>query len=235
MKNHAQGVAPKPLPDNEQVRDFIAMAVHDLREPLRAVRLGAQLATAGDEAGAPDDAARGRRYIDDGLDRMETLIQDIAEYCYAEAADADFQETDLESILGEVQKELFTEIKTSGAVITHDPLPIVVCDGPALATVLRGLIENACKFRSEAPLRIHIDATRQGPQWIFSIRDNGIGFAPAYNERVFRAFERLNGKQYPGSGLGLATAKAIIERHRGKISAESRPGEGATVRFTLPG
>lgn len=211
------------------------MAVHDLREPLRAVRLGAQLLTNHIETGAPDDLPRGKRYIEEGLDRVETLIQDISEYCYAEAADADFHETDLESILVEVKKELFTELKSSGAVVTNDPLPVVTGDAPSLAAVFRALLSNSCKFRGEAPPRIHIGAARQGSEWVFSVRDNGIGFAPNYNERVFRPFERLNGRQYAGSGLGLSIARTIIERHEGKISAESRPGEGTVIRFTLPG
>jgi chemotaxis family two-component system sensor kinase Cph1 len=236
MKNQGQGVAPQTsVEDNEWARDFISMAVHDLREPLRGVRLGAQLMTATGENAAAENVDRGARYVQDGLDRMETLIRDIAEYCYAELGDAHFYETDLESVFIEVQKELYSELKSSEAGITHDSLPMVVGDGPSLAAVFRSLIANACKFRGETPPRIHVGVVRRGPEWIFSVRDNGLGFDPTYRERIFRPFERLNGRQYPGSGLGLSVARTIIEQHRGKIWAESNPGEGSTFRFSLPG
>jgi two-component system, chemotaxis family, sensor kinase Cph1 len=236
MNTDGQGVAPQiAAPDNESIRDFVSIAVHDLREPLRAIRLGAQLLTANSPEGEVDDAARGARYIHDGIDRMETLLRDVAEYCYAEVGDANFYETDLESVLGEVRKELHSELECSEATITHDPLPTVFGDGDSLAAVLRSLIANACRFRGDEPLRIHVGAERQGPEWIFLVRDNGQGFDPAYSERIFRPFERLNGKRYPGSGLGLSLARTIIERHRGKIWAESRPNEGSTFRFSLPG
>jgi chemotaxis family two-component system sensor kinase Cph1 len=104
----------------------------------------------------------------------------------------------------------------------------------SLATVFRCLIANACKFRGKATPSIHVGVERQGADWIFSVRDNGPGFDPAYCERVFRPFERLNGRQYAGSGLGLSLAKRIIEQHGGNIWAESRPGEGAIFRFSLP-
>jgi signal transduction histidine kinase len=99
---------------------------------------------------------------------------------------------------------------------------------------LRCLIGNACKFRGAAPPAVHIGAVREGQTWILSVSDNGLGFDPAYRERIFRPFERLNGKQFPGSGLGLTLAKTIIEQHGGEIWADSRPGKGATISFKLP-
>ncbi len=237
MKTNGQGVAPQTASENEWIRDFIAMAVHDLREPLRSIRLGAQLLT-GDGAGAEDDdseAARGARYVEDGLNRMEGLIRDLSEFCYAAVDDLHLHETDAESVLTEVQKEFFSELSTGGALLTHDPLPTIVTDAVALAAVFRALIANACKFRSERPLRIHVGVAREAPEWVFSVQDNGQGFDPVYKERIFRHFERLHGKRYPGSGLGLPLARTVVEQLGGKIWAESSAGEGTTLRFTLPG
>src|ERR1700676_3161473 len=220
MKNQAQDVAGKSAQESESVHDFISMAVHDMREPLRGIRLGSQLLVAGRDS-ADENAARGARFLLDSVDRLETLIHDIAEYCYAEVREPDAKETDLEMVLLEAKNEVAAELKRAGANITHDPLPTVLGNAPALTTVLRSLIGNACKFRSEASPSIHVEVRQQGAEWIFSVRDNGMGFDPAYRERIFRAFERLNGKKYPGSGLGLTIAKKLINQHGGKIWAES--------------
>jgi signal transduction histidine kinase len=104
----------------------------------------------------------------------------------------------------------------------------------ALATAIRCLIANACKFRGEALLTVHIGAVREGHNWLFSVADNGLGFDPAYKDRIFRPFERLNGKQFPGSGLGLTLARKIIEQHGGDVWADSCPGQGTTISFRLP-
>ena len=143
-------------------------------------------------------------------------------------------DTDLEMSLLEAKSELAVEIKSSGAIITHDPLPIVPGNATSLAVLLRCLIGNACKFRSQDAPRIHVEAVQQNGEWILAVRDNGAGFDPVYRERIFRPFERLNGKQFPGSGLGLTVAKRIVEQHGGQIWAESAPGEGSTFRFSLP-
>lgn len=234
MKNHAQGVATKTQgPDTEALREFISMAVHDLREPLRAIRLGSQLLTAKD-AHAEENRERGARYLRDGVTRMETLIQDIAEYCYAEVRELEPRDTDLEMALLEAKAELDAELKSSGAIVTHDSLPTLPGNPTALTVLLRCLLGNACKFRGEAAPSIHVRALKQGEQWLVSVRDNGAGFDPVYKERIFRPFERLNGKQLPGSGLGLALARRVVEQHGGQIWAESVPGEGSTFSFTLP-
>lgn len=233
MKNQGQGVAPGLERDNESIRDFISMAVHDLREPLRAIRLGSQLLEAKGER-SEENIARGRRYVLDGAERMETLIRDIAEYCYEEVREHYSKETDMENVLREAQNELAAEIQEGGVAVTHDPLPVVPGDFPSLVTVLRCLIANACKFRREAAPSVHIAARQEASEWIFSVRDNGQGFSSAYSERIFKPFERLNGKQYPGSGLGLAIAQMIVERHGGRVWAESKLGEGSTFRFSLP-
>jgi len=235
-KNQGQGVAPQHVPrDRESLRDFISMAAHDLREPLRAIRLGARLLGAEGGERSAENTAQGTRYLLDATQRLETLIRDIADYCYEEVREPELRETDLECIFLEAKNELAGEIKVSGAKITHDPLPTLLANSPSLAAVFRCLLENACKFRGQTPPVIHVAAVKDAGEWTFSVRDNGVGFDPAYSTRIFRPFERLNGKQYPGSGLGLALARKAIEQHGGRIWAESSPGQGSTIRFTLPG
>jgi signal transduction histidine kinase len=234
MTRQVQSVAPKVVTDElESCREFISMAAHDLREPLRGIRLGAQLLGVGRES-ADEDAARGTRYIVDGVERLEKLIRDIAEYCYEEAREHDSRETDMDMVLLEAKSELARELKDAGAALTHDPLPPVLGNATALGAVLRNLIGNACKFRSDRALSIHVGAKQEGRECIFTVSDNGRGFDPAYRERIFRAFERLNGKQFPGSGLGLTVAKRVIEHHGGQIWADSNPGAGSVFSFRLP-
>jgi light-regulated signal transduction histidine kinase (bacteriophytochrome) len=121
------------------------------------------------------------------------------------------------------------------AEVTHDPLPTVQGDAKQLGLVLQNLVGNALKFHGEAPPRIHIAARRDGQHWVFAVRDNGIGIDPKHTERIFGVFQRLHTRrEYPGTGIGLAICKKIIERHGGRIWVESEPGRGATFFFTLP-
>jgi chemotaxis family two-component system sensor kinase Cph1 len=127
-------------------------------------------------------------------------------------------------------------IQESGAVITHDPLPSVQADASQLGQVFQNLISNAIKFhRQDVPPRIHVSARLKDREWIFSVRDNGIGLGLRYAERIFVIFQRLHtSAEYPGTGIGLAVCKKIVERHGGRIWVESQPGHGATFSFTLP-
>jgi len=228
--------AAKPgwLGDPEAAREFLTIAVHDLREPLRAIRSSAELLVEMHKDSTDESQARCVRFISDGVDRMELLIRDIAEYFYGELRDLEPAEADLHRALAEARRQLSGELKSTEAVLTHDPLPIVTGDFSSLAAVFRCLIDNACKFRGEAAPRIHVGAIRRESEWLFSVRDNGVGFKPVYGEQIFKPFERLNGRRYPGSGLGLALAKRILEQHGGRIWAESQPEQGATFWFTLP-
>ncbi len=222
------------IPDREAAREFVSIAVHDLREPLRAIRASSELLASMHGDTADESTGRCLRYIRDGVDRMESLIHDIAEYCYAEVRELDPKETDMEAALLDAQRQLSDELKSTEAVLTHDPLPAVTADLFAMAAVFRCLIENSCKFRGKCAPIIHISANRHGSEWLFSVRDNGLGFNPVYVDRIFNPFERLNGKQYPGSGLGLPLAKSILDQHGGRIWAESEPGQGSTFWFSLP-
>lgn len=235
MRNEENSATAEPLGwTKEAIREFVSIAVHDLREPLRAIRASSELLAGTYEDPSNDSAARCLRYIREGVDRIESLVYDIGEFCYAEVRALDRQETGMDVVLMEAQRQLSDELKGSEAILTQDPLPVVTGDFLALAAVFHSLIQNACKFRGTAPPRIHVGAKRQESEWIFSVRDNSMGFSPVYGELIFHPFERLNGKQYPGSGLGLPLAKRILERHGGRIWAESKPGEGSNFCFSLP-
>jgi len=235
MNNQEKDRAPRGLiRDREAAREFVATAAHDLREPLRAIHASAGLLAELHRDSVDETTDRCLGYLRDGVARMESLIHDVEEYCYEELRELDPQEVDLEAALLDAQNRLSEELKRNGATVTHDSLPSIRGDFIGLATVFRSLIGNACKFRSSVAPQIHIGARRQGSEWVLSIRDNGLGFKPVYAERVFQPFERLNGKDYPGSGLGLALARTIIERHGGRIWAESEPGAGSTFWVSLP-
>jgi signal transduction histidine kinase len=234
MKTAKQQLRP-PASDltPKSVRDFLSTAVHDLREPLRAIRAHTQLLASVPEHEVSDRKAQCAKHIQDGVDRMEVLIRDVENYCMEELRELDLRDASMEKALLEARRQLSDKLDKSAAVLTHDPLPEVTCDFDALASVFRILLDNACKFRSAEPPRIHVAASREGPVWIFSVRDNGQGFGATYAELVFKPFERLNGKRYPGSGLGLALAKRIVERHGGRIWVESQADLGSTFRFSL--
>jgi light-regulated signal transduction histidine kinase (bacteriophytochrome) len=143
--------------------------------------------------------------------------------------------TDCETVLNQSLNNLKVAIEEKGAVVTHDPLPTVMADNPQLGQLFQNLIGNAIKFQGNKPLRVHVSASRNGNGWTFSVRDNGMGIAPGYAERIFVIFQRLHSReQYPGTGIGLAICKKIVERHGGRIWVESEVGKGATFYFTLP-
>jgi signal transduction histidine kinase len=142
---------------------------------------------------------------------------------------------DAGAVLDRVLADLGAAVAESGAVVTRDLLPVVRADPTQLGQLLQNLVGNAVKFRGGRPPRVHVGAEAQGGWWRFAVRDNGIGIAPDDLKRLFGIFERLHtAAEYPGTGIGLAICKRIVERHGGRIWAESRPGEGSVFFFTLP-
>lgn len=138
-------------------------------------------------------------------------------------------------MFGRALANLRAAIEASGAIITHDPLPVLEGDDAQLVQLLQNLIGNALKFRRAETPRVHVSAAQRGDYWEISVRDNGIGIEPQYFERIFLMFQRLHDRgQYPGTGIGLAICKKVVDRHGGRIWVESVPGEGCTFRFTLP-
>jgi light-regulated signal transduction histidine kinase (bacteriophytochrome) len=181
------------------------------------------------------DAEEFINFAVDGATRMHTLINGLLAYSRVGTRGKPFEPTNCETILQQSLDNLKMTMEESGAVVTHDSLPTVMADDLQLGQLFQNLIGNAIKFHGEEPPRVHVSAKTDGKQWVFSVRDNGIGIAPEFAERIFIIFQRLHGKEkYPGTGIGLAVCKKIVECHGGRIWVESELGKGATFYFTLP-
>jgi PAS domain S-box-containing protein len=219
---------------NRDLEQFAYVASHDLQEPLRMVTNYVQLLARRYKGKLDSDADDFINFAVDGATRMWKLINDLLTYSRVGTQARDLELTDFEMVLNQSLDNLKVAIEENGAVVTHDPLPTVVADHLQLGQLFQNLIGNAIKFQGKEPPRIHISASRNGNGWTFSVRDNGIGIAPEYAERIFVIFQRLHGRDAPGTGIGLAICKKIVERHGGNIWVESEVGKGATFYFTLP-
>jgi len=174
-------------------------------------------------------------YALDGALRMQRLIEDLLAFSRAGTRGGALVPTDANAVLDRALASLKLTVDETGASVTHDPLPTVSADAGQLEHVFLNLVSNALKFRGAESARVHVSAARDDREWRFSIRDNGIGIDRQYFERIFVIFQRLHGKNdYPGTGIGLAITKRIVERHGGRIWVESEPGRGSTFLFTLP-
>jgi light-regulated signal transduction histidine kinase (bacteriophytochrome) len=221
---------------NDDLEQFAYVASHDLREPLRMVASYAEL-LAERYRGRLDQSAD--KYIDytlEGARRMQQLITDLLAFSRIGTQSRPMQPTDVTVILERVIRNVHALIEDSGATIVAGDLPTVVADESQLTQVFQNLIGNAVKFRcEERPPRVEVAAERRNGLWAFRVADNGIGIAPHHAERVFQMFQRLHERgRYDGSGIGLAIAKKIIERHGGRLWLESAVGEGSTFYFTIP-
>jgi light-regulated signal transduction histidine kinase (bacteriophytochrome) len=181
------------------------------------------------------DADEFIRYAVDGANRMQWLINDLLAYSRVTSQDQVLEEVDCDSVLEEVLSDLRVAIEESRAVVTHDALPRVMADRGQLGQLFQNLIGNAIKFHGKEPPQVHVTAERKPDEWAFSVRDNGVGLDPQYAERIFVIFQRLHDREeYPGTGIGLAICKKVVERHGGRIWVVSQIGQGATFHFTLP-
>lgn len=220
---------------NSDLQQFAYVASHDLQEPLRMVASYTQLLAKRYKGQLDEDADEFIAYAVNGANRMQALIQDLLAFSRVDRQGQQFERTSVETLLSYALENLKGAIEDSRAAVTHDPLPDVVADERQLLHVLQNLLSNAIKFRGSEPPRIHLSAERRGEEWLFSVRDNGIGIDPQYGERIFVIFQRLHtNAEYPGTGIGLSLCKKIVERHGGRIWMESEPGHGATFFFTLP-
>jgi signal transduction histidine kinase len=220
---------------NAELQRFAYAASHDLQEPLRAVASYTQLLARRYRGQLDRDADEFIDYAVAGAKRMQPLIADLLAYSRLDANPKGQGPASCEEALALALAHLRTLVRETGAEITHDPLPVVLADRAQLAQVFQNLMANALKYRNQAPPRVHVSARRQGPMWLLSVRDNGIGIDPQYAERIFLMFQRLHtSEKYPGTGMGLAICQKIVERHGGAIWLESEPGRGSKFYFTLP-
>jgi signal transduction histidine kinase len=220
---------------NSELEQFVYVASHDLREPLRMITSYLQLLERRYKNRLDADADEFIRFAVEGAARMQDLVSDLLAYSRVSRGYPEMNPIDCETVLVRALENLSTAIEESGAVVTHDRLPSVVANPSQLIQVFQNLIGNAIKFRSSAPPRIHVSAGRSIEKWVFSVRDNGIGIEANFLERIFKMFERLHSyTEYPGTGIGLTIAKQVVERHGGRIWVESQPGKGSVFFFTIP-
>jgi PAS domain S-box-containing protein len=220
---------------NEELEQFAYISSHDLQEPLRMITSYLQLLQRKYQGNLDDKADKYINFAIDGAARMQNLIIDLLEYSRVGTVDEEPESIDCEFILDKVLSNIKAVIKENNATISHDPLPEVMADSTQLVQVFQNLILNGIKFHGEETPKIHIAAEKKASEWVFSVQDNGIGIDPQYSERIFEIFKRLNSRErYPGTGIGLAICKKIIERHGGRIWVESELGKGSTFYFTLP-
>jgi len=220
---------------NQELEQFAYVASHDLQEPLRMVASFTQLLGKRYRGKLDSDADEFIGYAVDGANRMQALLNDLLMFSRVGTRSKAFTRTYCEAAFDQATGNMKVAVEQSGAEVTHDPLPTVMANEGQMVQLLQNLIDNAIKFRSQETPRIHVSAQKKGDQWVFSVRDNGIGIDPRYAERIFTIFQRLHTKEkYPGTGMGLTICKRIVERHNGRIWTESQPGEGSTFYFTIP-
>jgi len=221
---------------NDELQQFAYVASHDLQEPLRMVASYTQLLAKRYKGRLDSDADEFIAYAVDGSNRMQGLIQDLLVYSRAGTNGKQLREISSENALKKALGNLRAAIEESGAVVTHDLLPAVTTDDTQLTQVFQNLVGNAIKYRSAEVPCVHVSARKNGGnEWIFSVRDNGLGIDPQFFERIFIIFQRLHGrKQFKGTGIGLAICKKILERLGGRIWVESQLEKGSTFYFALP-
>ncbi len=220
---------------NERLEQFAYAASHDLQEPLRMVTSYLQLIERRADDELSGETEEFLEFAVDGADRMREMIQGLLAYSRVESRGEPLESVDLEVVFENALADMQMKIEESRAEVTAESLPRVRGDADQLRQVFQNLLGNAIKYSGEEPPRITVSAERNGTRCAVSVHDEGIGIGPDDQERIFEVFERLHVRDdYPGSGIGLAICKRIVERHGGEIRVESEPGDGATFTFTLP-
>ncbi len=221
---------------NRELEQFAYVASHDLQEPLRMVASYSQLLERRYRGQLDDDADEFIEYIVDGAQRMQVLINDLLAWSRVDRRGREFEQVDLDDLVGSVLRDFATRTEETGASIQVQPLGQVTGDGRQLRLVLQNLVGNALKYvADDVPPRVEISASRSDGWLELVVRDNGIGIAPEYHERIFGLFQRLHGRgRYPGTGLGLAIARKVADRHGGTLSVTSQQDQGASFCLRIP-
>lgn len=234
MEEEREQLLRQLMKSNKELEQFAYVASHDLQEPLRMVASFTRLLERRYKDRLDQDAREFIHYAVDGALRMQTLIDDLLAYSRVGARDIRFVPTDCNHPLNQALSNLRVAVEESQAIITRGTLPTIPCNASQMTQLFQNLISNAIKFRGTATPRIHIAAESKQNEWLFSVRDNGIGIDPRYKEQVFKIFQRLHSRdEYAGTGIGLALCMKIVELHKGAIWLESELGKGATFYFTL--
>jgi PAS domain S-box-containing protein len=230
------GVANQVLEQsNVELKQFAYVASHDLQSPLRSISGFVQLLRLEYESKLDEQAQDWIGRTVQSIEQMQTLIRDLLSYSRVDARSRPFMQIPFLDVVNDAVAQLDSSIHDSGAQVTWDPLPQIMGDRSQLVQLMQNLIGNGLNYRSDQPPRIHISAEHSGKEWIFCVRDNGIGIDPKYHEQIFEMFRRLHDqKEHPGTGIGLAVCRRVVNRHGGKIWVESEPGHGSTFRFTIP-
>ncbi|HTB13323.1 MAG TPA: CheR family methyltransferase [Bryobacteraceae bacterium] len=219
---------------NLDLQQFAFAASHDLQEPLRTVINQVELLQKEYKGKLGADADEIIQFITTATDRMRQMILDLLNYSQIARASIIISATSMEAVLATAMSNLQLAIVNSGARITFDPLPTVWMDQTQAIQLLQNLIGNALKYHSAEPPHIHLSGRQVGNEWIVSVKDNGLGIEPRFHQHIFTVFKRLHGREYPGTGIGLATCNRIVERHGGRIWVESELGKGSTFFFSVP-
>jgi PAS domain S-box-containing protein len=221
---------------NQDLQQFSYAASHDLKEPLRTVSNYLQLIRSRYSGKVLDEeAARLFDVAVAGAQRMHALVEALLDYSRSgEVGDSTLEPVPVDKVVGDAIANLESSISETNARVSLGPLPVVTANPLHLTQVFENLIGNALKYRSEQPPRISVTAAEEAHDWVFSVQDNGIGIPPEYQAQIFGIFKRLHGDEYPGTGIGLATCKKIVDRHGGTIWVESEPRKGSRFKFTLP-
>jgi signal transduction histidine kinase len=220
---------------NADLEQFAYVASHDLQEPLRMVAAYTQLLAERYRGKLDEDADKFIGYALEGAQRMQVLIQDLLAFSRVGRKEGTLASVDCNAVMHDVVQGLGASIEQNGGTVTYGSLPEVWADNTQMVQLFQNLVGNAIKFRGKEPPNVCVQAEKKDGEWVFSVADNGIGIAPEDADRIFAVFHRLHARsEYPGSGIGLAICKKIVERYGGKIWVESQPGCGSTFKFTLP-
>lgn len=219
---------------NAELQQFAYVTSHDLQEPLRMVASYMNLLEKRYKGAIDEKADTYIRFAVEGAERMQRMINALLEFSRVQTQARPFEPVNMDDALRQALDNLQVAIRESGAVIIREPLPVIKADPVQIMQVFQNLIGNAIKFRGGEPPRVQVSAVEEEGRCVFSVKDNGIGIDPKFKDRIFEIFQRLHGPEYPGTGIGLAVCKRIIERHGGDIWVDSEPGKGAEFYFTVP-